>query len=91
MIIKIPETWTQKKPFIFYSVSIWHDIKTLADFTEIFDTAGDAFSYLKNQISFDHVQAATIREDIIYKRTKNAELSTSSPLLYYDKETGTRL
>lgn len=91
--IIIPETWTEKNPFVYYSLYLWHNSKTYADQEYEYSSCSDCVSSLKNRLSMqnNHIEMATIREHIIYKRTSDTELSTSSPLFHYDYKTGYRI
>jgi len=91
--IIVPTEYNEKNPFVYYSLHIWHDSKTYADMTFEYDTCSDAICNLRGRLNSEtnHIEMATIREQIIFKRTKNTELSTSSPLIHYDKKTGFRI
>ena len=91
--IIIPSEWKEKKPFVYYSLHIWHDSKTYADMTFEYDTCSDAICELRSRLNREnnHIEMATIREQIIYKRLEDTELSTSSPLIHYDEKTGFRI
>ena len=90
-MVIVPNEWTEKNPFVSYSLRIWYDSTKYADEEYNYDSCSNAVSSLKNRIKYDDekkIQLANIREDIIYRRTENTELSVSSPLFSYDYRKG---
>ena len=92
-MIIVPNEWKEKEPFVYYSLHIWHDSKTYANESYDYSSCSDAIGTLKNRIENDknRIESATIREETIYKRTENMEISVSSPLIHYDYQTGFRI
>ena len=92
-MIIVPNEYKEEKPFVYYSLFLWHNSKTYADEKHEYLNCSDAIGTLKNRIEHDSeiIEMATIREETIYRRTENTEISVSSPLLHYDHETGYRI
>lgn len=90
-MIIVPNEWKEKDPFVSYSLYLWYDSKKSANEHHDYDSCSDAVHAMKNRIEYDKnnkIQLATIREDIIYKRTEETEISTSSPIIHFDYRKG---
>ena len=92
LITGLPQKWERKTPFVAYELVIWHNSEALADEHNCYTDADDAISALRNRIAHDHtIESATVRQETIYKRNSKCELSTSSPLIHYNRERGVYL
>lgn len=77
-----PQTWTNPEPWTRYIVILWK-AKTGPGETlpKCYKTLAAATKAAQNALETDRTaRSAMIREEIIYRRTENSELSTSSPL-----------
>lgn len=92
MIAELPHKWEQKTPFVAYTLVIWHDSETYADEQKYYTDVEDAISTLRSRIAYDAtVEMATIRQETIYKRNPKCEMSTSAPLIHYERGRGVYL
>lgn len=91
-IAKLPDKWERKTPFVAYQLVIWHNSATYADESDYYTDAEDAIRTLKSRIEYDAtIEMATIRKETIYRRNPKCEMSTSGPLIHYDKGRGVYL
>ena len=91
-IAELPRKWERKTPFVAYQLTIWHDRETYADEQNYYTDPEEPISIMRNRIANDETIAmATLRQEIIYRRNPKCEMSTSSPLIHYDKGKGLRL
>lgn len=91
-IAELPQRWERKKPFVAYQLTIWHNKETYADEQLLYTDAEEAISTLRNRTKYeDHIQMATIRQETIFRRNPKCEMSTSSPLIHYDRKRGVYL
>ena len=91
-IMELPQKWERKKPFVAYNLVIWHNKETYADESLLYTDAEEAIYTMRNRISYDEtIQMATIRQETIFKRNPKCEMSTSSPLIHYEKGKGVYL
>ena len=91
-IPELPQKWERKTPFVAYELVIWHDRETYADETMYYGDIEEAISILRNRTKYeDHIQMATIRQETIFRRNPKCEMSTSSPLIHYERGKGVYL
>lgn len=91
-IAELPQKWERKTPFVAYQLVIWHDSETYADEHNYYGDVDEVISLLRNRITYDSTVAmATIRQETIYRRNSKCEISTSSPLIHYEKGRGVHL
>lgn len=91
-IEQLPQKWERKTPFVAYEIVVWHDRETYADEQNYYGDVEDAISLLRNRIANDKtVEMATIRQETIFRRNPKCEMSTSSPLIHYDRKKGVYL
>lgn len=91
-IAELPQKWERKKPFVAYQLTIWHDKETYADEQLLYTDAEEAIATLRNRTKYeDHIQMATIRQETIFRRNPKCEMSTSSPLIHYERGRGVYL
>ena len=92
-MIIVPHEWKEEKPFVYYSLQIWHDRNNYSDYSNDYTRCEDCTCHLRTMLEKpnNHIELATIRENTIYKRTEQTELSCSSPLIHYDHKTGFRI
>lgn len=91
-IAELPRKWERKTPFVAYQLTIWHDREIYADEQNYYTDPEEPISIMRNRIMNDKTVAmATLRQEIIYRRNPKCEMSTSSPLIHYDKGKGLRL
>ena len=92
LIAELPHRWERKTPFVAYELVVWHNKDTYADEQLYYTDVEDAIAVLRSRIAYDKtVEMATIRKETIYKRNPKCEMSTSGPLIHYDRERGVRL
>ena len=91
-IAELPQKWERKTPFVAYELVIWHNSETYADEQNYYTDVEDAISTLRSRIAYDKtIEMASIRKETIYKRNPKCEMSTSSPLIHYDRKRGVYL
>ena len=91
-IAELPQKWERKTPFVAYELVVWHNKDTYADEQLYYTDVEDAISVLRSRIAYDGtVEMATIRQETIYRRNPKCEMSTSSPLIHYDRRKGVSL
>ena len=91
-IKELPRKWERKTPFVAYSIIIWHNRETIADEQNYYTDAEEVISLLRNRTKYDEtIEMATIRQETIYRRNPKCEMSTSSPLIHYEKGRGVYL
>lgn len=91
-IAELPHKWERKTPFVAYGLVIWHDRETIADEQIYYTDAEEVISILRNRIAYDEtIEMATIRKETIYKRNLKCEMSTSGPLIHYERGRGVYL
>lgn len=91
-IPELPHKWERKNPFVAYELVIWHDSDNYADENNYYTDIEEVISLLRNRTRYDATIAmATIRQETIYRRNQKCEMSTSSPLIHYDKKRGVYL
>lgn len=79
MFISEPKKHTGKNPLVYFSVTTWKDKKSLGN--ERFCTlASEAITEAEKAVKTGVSVMATVREEIVYKRTSACELSTSTPI-----------
>ena len=89
MIVELPHKWERKTPFVAYELMIWHDSEKYADEHLLYTDAEDAIRTMRYRISDDAtIEMATIRQETIFRRNPKCEMSTSSPLIHYDRKKG---
>ena len=92
MIAKLPKKWERKTPFVAFELTIWHNSETYADEYLYYTDADETFAVLRSRIMHDKtIGMATIRQETIYRRNSECEMSTSSPLIHYDRRKGLSL
>ena len=92
MIVELPQKWERKTPFVAYGLVIWHDRETFADEQLYYTDMEEAIVTLRSRIAHDKtVEMATIRQETIYRRNPKCEMSTSGPLIHYDRKKGVYL
>ena len=91
-IADLPQKWERKTPFVAYELVIWHDSETYADEQNYYTDPEEPISIMRNRIAYDKTIAmATIRQETIFRRNPKCEMSTSSPLIHYDRKRGVYL
>jgi len=91
-IAELPQKWERKTPFVAYELVIWHNSETYADEQNYYTDVEDAISTLRSRIAYDKtVEMASIRKETIYKRNPKCEMSTSGPLMHYERGRGVYL
>ena len=91
-IAELPHKWERKTPFVAYELVIWHNSETYADEQNYYTDVEDAISTLRSRIAYDKtVEMASIRKETIYKRNPKCEMSTSGPLMHYERGRGVYL
>ena len=91
-IAELPQKWERKTPFVAYGVFVWHNSETYADEQLYYGDVDEAIATLRNRIAYDStVEMATIRQETIYKRNPKCEMSTSGPLIHYERGRGVYL
>lgn len=91
-IAELPHKWERKTPFVAYELVIWHDRQTYADEQNYYTDAEEVIGIMRNRINNDAtIEMATLRQETIFRRNPKCEMSTSSPLIHYDKERGVHL
>jgi len=91
-IAELPQKWERKTPFVAYELVIWHNSETHADEQNYYTDVEDAISTLRSRIAYDKtVEMASIRKETIYKRNPKCEMSTSGPLMHYERGRGVYL
>ena len=91
-IAELPQKWERKTPFVAYELVIWHDSETYADEQNYYMDVEDAIAVLRSRIAYDKtVQMASIRKETIYRRNPKCEMSTSGPLIHYERGRGVYL
>ena len=91
-IKELPQKWERKTPFVAYELVVWHNSKTIADEQNYYGDVEEVIGLLRNRIAYDAtVEMATIRQETIYRRNSECEMSTSSPLIHYDRRKGLSL
>ena len=92
LIPELPQKWERKTPFVAYQLVIWHNRETYADEHDYYTDVEEAIAKLRNRIMYDEtVEMATLRKETIYKRNPKCELSTSGPLMHYERGRGVYL
>ena len=91
-IAELPQKWERKTPFVAYELVIWHNLETYADEQNYYTDVEEVISLLRNRTASDGtIKMATIRQETIYRRNQKCEMSTSSPLIHYEKGKGVYL
>lgn len=91
-IAELPQKWERKKPFVAYQLVIWHDRQTYADEQNYYTDPEEPIGIMRNRIANDATIAmATLRQETIFRRNPKCEMSTSSPLIHYDRKKGVYL
>lgn len=91
-IAELPHKWERKTPFVAYQLNIWHDRQTYADEQNYYTDPEEPICIMRNRIAYDTTIAmATIRQETIFRRNPKCEMSTSSPLIHYEKGRGVYL
>ena len=91
-IPELPQKWERKTPFVAYQLVIWHNSETYADEHNYYTDVEDAISILRSRILYDAtVEMATLRQETIFRRNPKCEMSTSGPLIHYDRKKGVYL
>ena len=92
MIAELPHRWERKTPFVAYELVLWHNSETYADEQLLYTDADDAIRTMRNRIADDStIEMATLRQETIFRRNPKCEMSTSSPLIHYDRKKGVYL
>ena len=92
LIAELPRKWERKTPFVAYELVIWHKSEGYADEDNYYMDVEDAIATLRSRIAYDAtVEAATVRQETIYRRNSKCEMSTSSPLIHYSRKKGVYL
>lgn len=81
MMILEPKTHTGKKPIVYYSVYGWSKSDTYADFEDFYEYASEAIARAKSLVNGGFCVSAMVREELVYRRTKNGEISSSAPIM----------
>lgn len=91
-IAELPQRWERQKPFVAYELVIWHNRKTYADEQNYYTDPEEPISIMRNRIANDAtIEMATLRQETIYRRNPKCEMSTSSPLIHYERGKGVYL
>ena len=91
-IAELPQKWERKTPFVAYELVIWHDSKTYADEKNYYTDVEEPIGIMRNRIANDAtIEMATLRQETIFRRNSKYEMSTSSPLIHYDRKKGVYL